>query len=117
MPALGARCETNSLVLKRMNLSDRLQHSRPHQRVTRGGGPSYQDDQESLLFLEPALVLLHFLLLPDQPLFHQLGGQHLPDPAQVQGRRVLAGGKYKSASTLRGLLGIVLLFSVSFQRK
>lgn len=60
--------------------------------------------QEPLLFLQPALVLLHLLLLPDQPLLHQVRGQHLSDPAQVQRRRVL---RAETARLLAGLLGML----------
>lgn len=49
--------------------------------------------QKSLLLLQPALVLLHLLLLSDQPLLHQVGRQHLPDAPQVQRGRVLDGAQ------------------------
>lgn len=45
--------------------------------------------QKALLLLQPALVLLHLLLLPDQPLLHQVWRQHLAEAPQVQCCRLL----------------------------
>ena len=46
--------------------------------------------QEALLLLQPALVLLHLQLLLEQTLLHQVGGQRLAHPPQLQRTRLLS---------------------------